>query len=71
MKDKLKPCPFCGKTVNLCVVEVEVPSFNEPIRAYAVECNVWPDGSYDGCGMRGPWASTKRGAIANHNRRAK
>ena len=56
MKEKLKPCPFCGK-------EIELPKlYNTDIPGvYAVQCPF--------CGAWSPEAKTTIGAIEAWNRR--
>jgi len=60
MSEKLKPCPFCGRT-NMNIYQ----DSNKDSKI------AWPFYIWCSCEIHGPFRKTERGAIAAWNRRAK
>ena len=63
MKEKLKPCPFCGGKAELYKVEWKMDKRGVPSRPYWIFCTE--------CNIATPSVGTKRAAIKRWNRRTK
>ena len=71
MAEGLKPCPFCGKTTELAMIEIHQALDDIIFPMFQVVCSM-QSGMYakNGCGAASGWRLTEEEAAKAWNRRA-
>lgn len=78
---KLKPCPFCGSTAALCLIDskefdnehgIDWMEYKEDELQYQIICdaNRYSKPHKNGCGAASGWGNNKKQAVEAWNRRA-